>query len=69
MLSIDVYIVVQYCQCLITIHVVAMLRQRSEEFSLATNPSGKPDEGRGRCPYNPYNKNTAITVGKTLPSV
>lgn len=31
---------------------------------MATIPSGKPEEGRGRCPYDPYQKNTAITVGK-----
>ncbi|KAG7325890.1 hypothetical protein KOW79_010815 [Hemibagrus wyckioides] len=38
----------------------------SEEFTLLVNPSGKPEEGRGRCPYNPYHKNTAITVGGEL---
>ncbi|XP_047671951.1 semaphorin-4A isoform X2 [Tachysurus fulvidraco] len=38
----------------------------SEQFTLAVNPSGKPEEGRGRCPYNPYHKNTAITVGGEL---
>lgn len=26
--------------------------------------SMKPDEGRGRCPYDPYQRNTAIIVGK-----
>ncbi len=31
---------------------------------MATGPSGKPEGGRGRCPYDPYQKNTAITVGK-----
>ncbi len=31
---------------------------------MATGHSGKPEEGRGRCPYDPYQKNTAITVGK-----
>ncbi|KAK3508512.1 hypothetical protein QTP70_031371, partial [Hemibagrus guttatus] len=38
----------------------------SEQFTLLVNPSGKPEEGRGRCPYNPYHKNTAITVGGEL---
>lgn len=38
--------------------------QNSNTFSMATGPSGKPEEGRGRCPYDPYQKNTAITVGK-----
>ncbi|MCJ8749531.1 hypothetical protein PDJAM_G00177260 [Pangasius djambal] len=38
----------------------------SEQFSLAASPSGKTEEGRGRCPYNPYHKNTAITVGGEL---
>ncbi|KAL6457628.1 hypothetical protein MHYP_G00345910 [Metynnis hypsauchen] len=36
----------------------------SQEFSLVTG--GRPEEGRGRCPYNPYQKNTAITVGGEL---
>ncbi|XP_036421821.1 semaphorin-4A isoform X2 [Colossoma macropomum] len=36
----------------------------SQQFSLVTG--GKPEEGRGRCPYNPYQKNTAITVGGEL---
>ena len=26
----------------------------------------KPDEGRGRCPYDPYQRNTAIIVGKAV---
>lgn len=52
-----------YCLLMILL-VDAMSCQRSEEFSLATSPSGKPEEGRSRCPYNPYNRNTAITVGK-----
>ncbi|XP_053540044.1 semaphorin-4A isoform X1 [Ictalurus punctatus] len=34
----------------------------SEQFFLAA----RPEEGRGRCPYNPYHKNTAITVGGEL---
>ncbi|XP_043073868.1 semaphorin-4B-like [Puntigrus tetrazona] len=38
----------------------------SETFSMATGPSGKPEEGRGRCPYDPYQKNTAITVDGEL---
>lgn len=38
--------------------------QNSETFSLVTSPSGKPEEGRGRCPYDPYQRNSAITVGK-----
>ncbi|XP_062865524.1 semaphorin-4A [Trichomycterus rosablanca] len=38
----------------------------SEEFSLVTGPGGKPEEGRGRCPYDPFQKNTAITVGGEL---
>lgn len=38
--------------------------QDSKTFAIATIPSGKPEEGRGRCPYDPYQKNTAITVGK-----
>ncbi|KAF5893908.1 semaphorin-4A-like isoform X1, partial [Clarias magur] len=38
----------------------------SETFSLLASTSGKPEEGRGRCPYNPYHKNTAITVGGEL---
>ncbi|XP_065149839.1 semaphorin-4A isoform X1 [Paramisgurnus dabryanus] len=38
----------------------------SNTFSVATGPSGKPEEGRGRCPYNPYQRNTAITVDGEL---
>lgn len=30
--------------------------------------SSKPDEGRGRCPYDPYQRNTAIIVGKVVMS-
>uniref|UniRef100_A0A672Z9F2 Sema domain-containing protein n=1 Tax=Sphaeramia orbicularis TaxID=375764 RepID=A0A672Z9F2_9TELE len=28
--------------------------------------SVKPDEGRGRCPYDPYQRNTAVVVGKNM---
>ncbi|KAG1947404.1 semaphorin-4A [Pimephales promelas] len=35
-------------------------------FFIATIHSGKPEEGRGRCPYDPYQKNTAITVDGEL---
>ena len=28
--------------------------------------SPNADEGRGRCPYDPYQRNTAIIVGKTM---
>ncbi|XP_063041589.1 semaphorin-4A isoform X2 [Engraulis encrasicolus] len=38
----------------------------SETFSLVLGTSGKPEEGRGRCPYDPYQKNTAITVDGEL---
>ncbi|XP_050992404.1 semaphorin-4A [Labeo rohita] len=38
----------------------------SKTFSMATGTSGKPEEGRGRCPYDPYQKNTAITVDGEL---
>ncbi|XP_026883616.2 semaphorin-4A isoform X2 [Electrophorus electricus] len=38
----------------------------SQQFSLVMGPNGKPEEGRGRCPYNPYQKNTAITVDGEL---
>ncbi|XP_026096693.1 semaphorin-4A-like isoform X2 [Carassius auratus] len=38
----------------------------SNTFAMATGPSGKPEEGRGRCPYDPYQKNTAITVDGEL---
>ncbi|XP_076157307.1 semaphorin-4A [Alosa pseudoharengus] len=38
----------------------------SETFSLVLGPTGKPEEGRGRCPYDPYQKNTAITVDGEL---
>ncbi|XP_051949380.1 semaphorin-4A-like [Xyrauchen texanus] len=38
----------------------------SKTFSMATGPSGKHEEGRGRCPYDPYQKNTAITVDGEL---
>ncbi|XP_059365932.1 semaphorin-4A-like isoform X2 [Carassius carassius] len=38
----------------------------SNTFAMATGSSGKPEEGRGRCPYNPYQKNTAITVDGEL---
>ncbi|KAJ8267886.1 hypothetical protein COCON_G00130580 [Conger conger] len=34
----------------------------SRDFALTYGPSGEPDTGRGRCPYNPYQRNTAITV-------
>ncbi|XP_041759902.1 semaphorin-4A isoform X2 [Coregonus clupeaformis] len=37
-----------------------------ETFSLVTSPSGKPEEGRGRCPYDPYQRNSAITVDGEL---
>ncbi|XP_066531311.1 semaphorin-4A-like isoform X2 [Hoplias malabaricus] len=36
----------------------------SEPFSLVSSP--KAEEGRGRCPYDPYQKNTAITVDGEL---
>ncbi|XP_072531740.1 semaphorin-4A isoform X2 [Salminus brasiliensis] len=36
----------------------------SGQFSLVTG--NKPEEGRGRCPYDPYQKNTAITVDGEL---
>ncbi|XP_076850091.1 semaphorin-4A isoform X2 [Brachyhypopomus gauderio] len=38
----------------------------SQQFSLVTGPNGKAEEGRGRCPYDPYQKNTAITVDGEL---
>ncbi|XP_067281831.1 semaphorin-4A isoform X2 [Pseudorasbora parva] len=38
----------------------------SKTFTMATGPSGKPEEGRGRCPYDPYQKNSAITVDGEL---
>ncbi|XP_028819978.1 semaphorin-4A isoform X2 [Denticeps clupeoides] len=38
----------------------------SETFSLMTDPSGKQEEGRGRCPYDPYQRNTAIVVDGEL---
>ncbi|KAK9957197.1 hypothetical protein ABG768_011461 [Culter alburnus] len=38
----------------------------SKSLAMATGPSGKPEEGRGRCPYDPYQKNTAITVDGEL---
>ncbi|XP_051526527.1 semaphorin-4A-like [Myxocyprinus asiaticus] len=38
----------------------------SKTFSMVTGPNGKPEEGRGRCPYDPYQKNTAITVDGEL---
>ncbi|XP_062385035.1 semaphorin-4A [Sardina pilchardus] len=38
----------------------------TETFSLVLGPTGKPEEGRGRCPYDPYQKNTAITVDGEL---
>lgn len=38
----------------------------SESFAPLTNPSSKTEEGRGRCPYNPYDKNTATTVDGEL---
>ncbi|XP_046699721.1 semaphorin-4A isoform X2 [Silurus meridionalis] len=38
----------------------------SEDFSLSSSAGEKHEEGRGRCPYNPYNKHTAITVGGEL---
>ncbi|XP_030202293.1 semaphorin-4A [Gadus morhua] len=31
-----------------------------------TSQSSKPEEGRGRCPYDPYQRNTAITVDGEL---
>ncbi|XP_019905904.1 semaphorin-4A isoform X2 [Esox lucius] len=37
-----------------------------ETFSFVTSPSGKPEEGRGRCPYDPYQRNSAITVDGEL---
>ncbi|XP_055075481.2 semaphorin-4A [Misgurnus anguillicaudatus] len=38
----------------------------SKTFSVATGPSNKPEEGRGRCPYDPYQRNTAIAVDGEL---
>ncbi|XP_030644317.1 semaphorin-4A [Chanos chanos] len=38
----------------------------TQNFALATGPSGKPEEGRGRSPYDPYQKNIAITVDGEL---
>ncbi|XP_051727728.1 semaphorin-4A isoform X2 [Ctenopharyngodon idella] len=38
----------------------------SKSLAMATGPSGKPEEGKGRCPYDPYQKNTAITVDGEL---
>ncbi|XP_062342956.1 semaphorin-4A [Osmerus eperlanus] len=38
----------------------------TDSFSLVTGPGGKPEEGRGRCPYDPYQRNTAITVDGEL---
>ncbi|XP_052439617.1 semaphorin-4A [Carassius gibelio] len=38
----------------------------SKTLSMATGPSGKPEEGRSRCPYDPYQRNTAITVDGEL---
>lgn len=38
--------------------------QNSETLTM----SSKPDEGRGRCPYDPYQRNTAIIVGKVMTS-
>ncbi|KAI1901433.1 hypothetical protein AGOR_G00034390 [Albula goreensis] len=38
----------------------------SQTFNLVFGPSGKPDEGRGRCPYDPYQRNTAIIVDGEL---
>lgn len=38
----------------------------SQTFTMVTGPSGKPEEGRGRCPYDPYQKNSAITVDGEL---
>uniref|UniRef100_A0A8C2BK23 Sema domain-containing protein n=1 Tax=Cyprinus carpio TaxID=7962 RepID=A0A8C2BK23_CYPCA len=38
----------------------------SKTFAMAIGPSSKPEEGRGRCPYDPYQKNTAITVDGEL---
>ncbi|KPP75675.1 hypothetical protein Z043_105060 [Scleropages formosus] len=37
-----------------------------KRFSFVTNPSGKPHEGRGRCPYDPYQRNTAVVVDGEL---
>lgn len=34
--------------------------QNSETLTMSL----APDEGRGRCPYDPYQRNTAIIVGK-----
>lgn len=36
--------------------------QNSEMLTMSV----KPDEGRGRCPYDPYQRNTAIIVGKVM---
>ncbi|KAL0962265.1 hypothetical protein UPYG_G00337840 [Umbra pygmaea] len=39
---------------------------KSEPFFLLTTPSGRTEEGRGRCPYDPYQRNSAITVDGEL---
>ncbi|KTG06113.1 hypothetical protein cypCar_00012514, partial [Cyprinus carpio] len=45
---------------------MTMEKKNSKTFAMAIGPSGKPEEGRGRCPYDPYQKNTAITVDGEL---
>ncbi|XP_064201452.1 semaphorin-4A-like [Anguilla rostrata] len=38
----------------------------SHAFASVNGPSRKPDAGRGRCPYDPYQRNTAIIVDGEL---
>ncbi|KAM4631307.1 semaphorin-4A isoform 2-T2 [Polymixia lowei] len=38
----------------------------NSETLLVTSPNGRPEEGRARCPYDPFQRNTAITVDGEL---
>ncbi|TSK28309.1 Semaphorin-4B [Bagarius yarrelli] len=41
----------------------------SESFSPVTNPSAKTEEGRGRCPYNPYDRKHGHHCGGNRPVI
>lgn len=45
--------------------------QNASDFTLVKSGGGKvvTEDGRGRCPFNPEYKSTAIMVGKSRPGL
>lgn len=48
----------------VDLYLILYLSIFSVQTSETLMMSMKPDEGRGRCPYDPYQRNTAIIVGQ-----